>query len=198
MIGYGFGSEGGAFNNATQLLQGAAYGLNIAAPDLWSSSQYTSNLSIFIKLISPTGQKECIKRNIVEPLMHLIAAASPITAFGVVYGYPILWQVHAHGITNFRIGAIAALTLPRGSFETTFTKALQPTIIDVRLTIVSLLNDFATQTDSTDGGVKNIYDKSNSQYLGVQNPADIHRGTFNTGPVGGRKEDSPNIVSVKL
>ncbi len=186
----------------SELLTGAALGMNIAAPQMWSASQYNSTLTLFIKLISPTGQPECIRKNILEPLLYLIAASSPITAYGMVYGYPLLWQVHAHGITNFRIGSIAALSIIRGSFETTFTTSLQPTVIDVRLTIIPLLTDFAVQTDTSE---KSIYTGEQVDYLGVQNPGDIHRGTMNTGPVGGaagspttRSQTMPNIISVQI
>ncbi len=186
--------SGGA--GLSDLLSGAAFGMNIAAPQIWSASQYNSTLTLFLKLVSPTGQSHCIQKNILEPLLYLIAAASPVTSYGTVYGYPLMWQVHAHGITNFRIGSIAALSIIRGSFETTFTKALQPTVIDVRLTIVPLLSDFAVQTDAT--GAASIYDDAQVKYLGVQNPADVRRGTMNTGPMGGRSKGDINIVSVKI
>jgi hypothetical protein len=188
------GNHGGStVAGLTELMVGAAFGLNIASPVQWSGSSYNSTLTMFIKLISPTGQPKCIQRNILEPLLYLVAAATPITTYGVVYGYPLLWQVHAHGITNFRLGGIAAMSVTRGSFETTFTKALQPTVIDVRLTIIPLLTDFATQT--LNEGIGSIYKQP--QYLGVQNPADIKRGTMNNGPVA-RENTQPEIVSVKL
>ncbi len=179
------------------ILSGVALGLNIAAPKIWSNSQYDSTLTLFIKLISPTGQPDCIRKNILEPLLYLIAASSPVTAYGVVYGYPLMWQVHAHGITNFRIGSVAALSIIRGSFETTFTKALQPTVVDVRLTIIPLLTDFASQTNLSNAD--SIYDKKNESFLGVQNPADVVRGTMNKGPVGNHPEaKTPSIVSVRI
>ncbi len=190
MVGGMFQSASNATASETfaELATGAALGMNIGAPQIWSASQYNSTLTLFIKLISPTGQPECIRKNILEPLLYLIAASSPITAYGMVYGYPLMWQVHAHGITNFRIGSIAALSIIRGSFETTFTTALQPTVIDVRLTIIPLLNDFAVQT-TTDA--PSIYDDERVDYLGVQNPADTFRGTMNTGPIGSRGKDNP-------
>ncbi len=191
-------NDGTAKSTLADLLQGAALGMNIASPQIWSASQYNSTLTLFIKLVAPTGQPECIKKNILEPLLYLLAASSPITAYGTVYGYPLMWQVHAHGITNFRIGAVAALSIIRGSFETTFTTALQPTVVDVRLTIIPLLTDFAVQTnaDNTDS----IYEKEMAPFLGVQNPADIVRGTLNQGPMGGdlRKHETPEIVSVRI
>ncbi len=195
---------GGAYKNINQstgkqtladLLSGAALGMNIAAPQIWSASQYNSTLTMFVKLVSPTGHEDCIRRNILEPLLYLIAAASPITSYGTVYGYPLMWQVHAHGITNFRVGSIAALSIIRGSFETTFTKALQPTVVDVRLTIIPLLSDFAVQTNANN--TPSIYEDAMAPFLGVQNPADIVRGTMNKGPVG-RGKDFSEIVSVKI
>ncbi len=185
-------------SNLADLLQGAALGMNIASPQIWSASQYNSTLTLFIKLVAPTGQPECIKKNILEPLLYLLAASSPITAYGTVYGYPLMWQVHAHGITNFRIGAVAALSIIRGSFETTFTTALQPTVVDVRLTIIPLLADFAVQTNSDN--TDSIYEKDMAPHLGVQNPSDIVRGTLNQGPMGGnlRKHETPEIISVRI
>ncbi len=191
-----------SINNSTglkslaELASGAAVGMNIAAPQMWSASQYNSTLTLFVKLVSPTGSPHCIRKNILEPLLYLIAASSPVTGYGMVYGYPLMWQVHAHGITNFRIGSIAALSIIRGSFETTFTKSLQPTVVDVRLTIIPLLADFAVQTNADN--TPSIYTDENSVFLGVQNPADIVRGTMNKQPMAGRTFTPEEIVSVKI
>lgn len=194
------GIVGSSYNSAAtitgsagaDILTGAIAGMQLAAPTMWAGSQYTSNLTLFIKLVSPTGTDECIKKNIIEPIMMLLAAASPVTNGGIMYGFPLLWDIHAHGITNFRIGGIAALTLIRGSFETTFTANLQPTVIDVRMTLVPLLNDFAVQTNET--STKSIY--SNSEDLGVQNPGDIFRGITNA--VGDKKKTGVEIHTIKL
>jgi len=186
------GNVGATFD---ELMTGAMFGLNIAAPIQWTNSEYNSVLNLFVKLVSPTGEAECIRRNILEPLLYLVAAASPITTYGIVYGYPLLWQVQAQGITSFRLGGIAALTFTRGSFETTFNMELQPTIVDVRLTIIPLLKDFAAQT-LLSGDVDSIYKQP--QYLGVQNPADIYRGTMNTKPVGSNQAETKKIKTIKL
>jgi hypothetical protein len=183
----------GAFSSAVDIATGAFYGMDIAAPTQWQSSSYTSTLTVFVKLIAPAGTPECIERNILEPLLYLLAAASPITYGGIMYGFPLLWDIHAHGITNFRLGGIAAMSIIRGSFETTFNKLLQPTVIDVRLTLVPVLNDFASQVYLSEG--------QNSMYkhpeeLGAQNPADIRRGVLNN--PRGIHNAKPDIVSIKL
>ena len=163
-------------NYLSELMVGAFFGMNIAAPKQWGGSNYSSTLNMFIKLVAPVGSPECIKKNILEPLLYLLAAASPITYGGSMYGFPLLWDVLAHGITNFRLGAIAAMTITRGSFETTFNNLLQPTIVDVRLTIVPLLTDFAVQTADAP---QSIYTDEAAGYFGVQNPSDLKRGVTN-------------------
>ncbi len=184
--------------SASDIATGVAFGMNIATPTTWDSSQYTSTLSVFLKLVAPIGTEECVQRNIVEPMMYLLAASSPLTYSGLMYGFPLLWDVQAHGITNFRIGAIAALSFIRGSFETTFNTNLQPTVIDVRLTIVPLLNDFAVQPDdSIDSDVFTDSIYKNPDSLGVQNPLDVWTGTMNRHPNASRKSDS-TILTIKL
>jgi hypothetical protein len=171
-------SNAATLDSLNEITVGAMAGMQMATPTIWSQSQYTSTLTVFVKLVAPTGTAKCIQKNIIEPVLMLLAASSPVTVGGTMYGFPPLWDIHAHGITNFRLGGIAALSLIRGSFETTFTSDLKPTVIDVRMTLVPLLNDFATQLD-------NLTDKDSSIYLdpeglGVQNPGDIYRGMTNT------------------
>lgn len=154
------------------ILKGSAMGVNFSSPSPWSASSYSSNLTMFIKLVSPSGHSECIKKNIIAPIMYLLAAGNPITARGFAYGFPMIWDVHAHGITRFKIGAISNMTLSRGSFETTFNDKYQPTVIDVRLNIVPLVQDFAVPySDSS------LYTKDSK--LGTQTPGDIFNGSMN-------------------
>ena len=179
-----------------QIGKGAALGVTFARPSTWENSQYTSTLTMFIKLVSPSGHEECIKRNILAPVMYLLAASSPVTVHGFTYGFPMLWDVHAHGITRFKIGSIAAMTISRGSFETTFNTKFQPTVVDVRLTIVPLMQDFAVQVNGKNNG--SMY--KNSSNLGVQHPGDIYQGTMNTsgkqGTAGG--DILPEVKIIQL
>jgi len=176
-------------NNWATLLQGAAYGMNLSTPQMWSNSTYDSSLTVFVKLVAPVGTQKCIENNILKPLMFLLAASSPITAGGTITGVPLLWEVQAQGVTNFRLGAINSISVIRGSFETTFNTDLQPTILDVRLSIVPLLKDFAFQSSTKR---KSVYDQP--EYLGSQNPGDIIRGTMNDNA----NFNADKIVSIKL
>jgi hypothetical protein len=171
------------------ILTGAFFGMSFAAPSMWAGSSYQSNLTCFVKLVAPVGTPECIQKNILEPILYLLAASSPLTAFGSMYGFPLLWQIQAKGITEFRLGGIASMSVIRGSFETTFNHLLQPTVVDVRLNIVPMLNDFAVQTNIS--GVKSIYKER--QYLAAQNPADLRAGLLNKDAV-----NQDDIVNIKL
>jgi len=189
--------EGNNLTNGSalgEILAGATFGMNMATPKQWNGSDYTSTLTVFIKLVAPVGTPECIRRNILEPIFYLLAASSPLTYGGSMYGFPLLWNVQAHGVTNFKVGAIANLSLIRGSFETTFNYLLQPTVVDVRLALVPLVNDFAVQTNDLADSKNHIYLEENARYVGVQNPSDIKRGVTNTRS-GGTQEQ---ILTIKL
>jgi hypothetical protein len=170
--------------------------MDMAVPTMWNGSSYTSNLTLFIKLVAPVGTSECIQKNILEPILYLLAASSPLTYNGIMYGFPLLWDIQGQGITNFRIGGIQNMSLIRGSFETTFNHLLQPTVIDVRLTLVPLLNDFAVQTNSPNASP--IYAPENRKYLGVQNPADIKQGLMNVHDYGSTIGANDEVRTIKL
>jgi hypothetical protein len=181
-------------NSLTDLATGAFFGMKFGAPSQWTASSYTSTLNVFIKLIAPTGTERCIQENIVKPLLYLTAATSPITFGGLMYGFPLLWDIRARGIATFRLGAIAAMSIIRGTFETTFNNLLQPTIIDVRLTIVPVLNDFASQIYKEDQ--KSIYTRP--QDLGVQNPSDTFGAVINSSRSSPTERLNEEILSIKL
>ncbi len=127
------------------VISGKLLGLQFASPSAWQESSYAGTLSLFIKLASPSGDPLSILKNITIPILTIMAAGSPITINGLTYGMPLIWDVRAYGITRFKVGALAALTISRGSYETVFNKDKQPLIVDVRLTIVPLVQDFAVQ-----------------------------------------------------
>lgn len=127
------------------VISGKLLGLQFASPNAWQESSYSSTLSLFIKLASPSGDPLSILKYITIPILTLMAAGSPLTINGLTYGMPLIWDVRAYGITRFKVGALAALTISRGSYETVFNADKQPLLVDVRLTIVPLVQDFAVQ-----------------------------------------------------
>lgn len=132
-------------NGLISLLTGKVLGVQFATPNVWQSSAYNSSLNLFIKLAAPSGDPLSVLKYITLPILSLMAAGSPITLNGVTYGMPLIWDVRAYGITHFKIGAMAAMTISRGSYETVFNSAKQPLLVDVRITIVPLMQHFAVQ-----------------------------------------------------
>jgi len=127
------------------VLTGKALGIQFSSPKVWMDSNYASTLSLFIKLASPSGHPLDVFENIVLPIMALMGAGAPLTKTGVSYGFPLLWDVRAYGITRFKVGALAAMTISRGSYETVFNYNKQPLVVDVRLNIIPLIQDFAVK-----------------------------------------------------
>jgi len=133
-------SSGGGL---ASLLTGRVLGVQFATPNVWESSSYNSTLNLFIKLASPDGSPASVLKYITIPILTLMAAGSPITINGVTYAMPLIWDVRAYGITHYKIGTLAAMTISRGSYETVFNSLKQPLLVDVRVTIVPLMQDFA-------------------------------------------------------
>lgn len=138
----------GSENQFLSLLSGQLLGIQTALPKLWSRSDYNNTSSFTIKLVSPSGAEEDIDKYIVEPLLTLILAASPITFDGVSYGFPPLWSIKADGIIDMNLAAITAIVITRGGQDTVFNRYNQPTNIDIRMTVEPLVSGFATPLGS--------------------------------------------------
>lgn len=138
-------------------MSGLFQGVKIQLPQVWNNSDYNSSLNIMIRLISPSGDSNSIKKYIKDPLEVLIRAAAPITLDGVMSGYPMIWDVKAHGVMHLKLATITALTITRGGNDTVFNKYDEPLNVDVRLMITPINPGFAqgpmcdySMTDPTD------------------------------------------------
>lgn len=131
-------------NQFLSLMTGQVVGVQTALPKIWTRSDYNNTSSFTIKLVSPSGNQADIDKYIVEPLLTLILAASPITFDGVSYGFPPLWSIKADGIIDMNLAAITAIIISRGGQDTVFNRHNQPTNIDIRLTVEPLVSGFAT------------------------------------------------------
>lgn len=138
-------------------LSGLVQGVKIELPQVWQNADYNSSLNIILKLISPSGDSASIQRYIKDPLEILLRATSPITIDGITFGYPMIWDVRAHGIMHMKLAAITALSITRGGNDTVFNRFEEPLNIDVRLMITPINPGFAqgpmadySMTDPTD------------------------------------------------
>jgi len=126
------------------LIQASVLGIKVDLPQVWKDTTYNSSLSLFIKLISPSGHPDDIQKYINIPLNYLLMAASPITLNGLSYGYPPLWEIHAEGLMYLKLGAISSMIITRGGTDTSFNMYNQPLNIDIRLTLSPITRAFAT------------------------------------------------------
>jgi len=150
----------GSTNSFMDIITGKILGVQFATPNVWTTSNYSSTLSVFLKLASPSGDDIGLLKYITLPIMTMMAAGSPITLNGLTYGMPLIWDVRAYGITRYKVGAIMAMTISRGSYETVFNYNKQPMLVDIRLTIAPLINDFAVEYKPTkDDGILNEVSK---------------------------------------
>lgn len=138
-------------------LSGLVQGVKIELPQVWQNADYNSSLNIILKLISPSGDSKSIQRYIKDPLEILLRATAPVTFDGITFGYPMIWDVRAHGIMHMKLAAITALSITRGGNDTVFNKFEEPLNIDVRLMITPINPGFAqgpmadySMTDPTD------------------------------------------------
>ncbi len=138
-------------------MSGLFQGVKIQLPQVWNNSDYNSSLNIMIRLISPSGDQMSIRKYIKEPLEVLIRAAAPITMDGIMSGYPMIWDVKAHGVMHLKMATITAITITRGGNDTVYNKYDEPLNVDVRLMITPINPGFAqgpmcdySMTDPTD------------------------------------------------
>ena len=134
----------GTLNFLRAVLDAKVFGVNFALPKILENADYRSDLNVFIKLTSPTGHLHSVKEYIVKPLLALIIAASPISLNGLTYGFPFMWKAINYGNITFNAAYISQLTITRGSIETSYSDDFLPLAIDVRMTISSLSDKFAS------------------------------------------------------
>jgi len=137
-------------NTFSSILQKEYLGFEIALPRIFRSSRYTNSLNVFIKLTSPSGHPDDVFRYVINPLKLLILMAAPLSGDGMTYFVPPIWQIKSHGNSFMKVGVIDVITVTRGSMETSYSDLLLPTSIDVRITISSLSDHFATVLNKED------------------------------------------------
>lgn len=157
-------------------LAGTIMGAKINFPQVWQNADYSSSLNIMLKLISPSGDSESIKKYIKQPLMVLLRSAAPFTLDGVTYGFPLLWSVKAHGIMDLKMATVTSMSITRGGVDTVFNKFDEPLNIDVRIMITPINPGFAQgpnddymMTDPSD-----IISSLSSKIIGTYNDGNVN------------------------
>jgi plasmid maintenance system antidote protein VapI len=127
-----------------------AEGKHFSLPKVWKDSTYNPSLALNVKLISPYGDQESVKRHVLIPLVQLLILASPSSDDGLTYGHPKYLKVKAYGITDINIGVISSISINRGGADTTYNIWRQPTSLDLTININPALNGFASAWSHVD------------------------------------------------
>jgi hypothetical protein len=135
-------------NSATPLLDLGKniilHGKQMALPKIWTESVFNPSLNVRIKLVSPYGTPESIKKHVLEPLLYILLLAAPTSDDGMTYGEAGYVHVHAYGQAHMNLAFISAMNVSRSGPEITYNKYQQPLSVDVQLTITQALDGFAS------------------------------------------------------
>jgi hypothetical protein len=120
------------------------HGKQMGLPKIWTGSVFTPSLNVRIKLVSPYGTPESIKKHVLEPLLYILLLAAPTSDDGMTYGEAGYVHVQAYGQAHMNLAFISSVNVSRSGPEITYNKYQQPLSVDVQLTIQQALNGFAS------------------------------------------------------
>lgn len=140
--------DGGQIASATNTAKDIAMdvilkGHQMSLPQIWDNSDYSPNLSVTTKLVSPYGHPKAINEFVIKPLTYLLILTSSKTRDGVSYGRPFFLTINAYGLSYSPIGLVSNITLRRGGNDTSFNIYKQPLSIDVTLDFQFAVKGFA-------------------------------------------------------
>jgi len=128
----------------------AMLGKKVGLPKIWESSSYNSGLTLTVKLVSPYGDPEAVKKFIIEPFIYLLLLAVPRSEDGLSYGLPTPVRVQAYGLSFMSVASIDSINVRRGGKEIAHNVYKQPLILDIFITVKPLIQGFAAITGKDD------------------------------------------------
>lgn len=131
----------GIFGSIANTAQTALSGGKIVFPEIWSSSDFSRQYNVNLKLVSPDGDNLSVYLNIIVPMLHLLGFVLPREA-EKSHGYisPFLVRAFYKGMFNVDMGIIIDLQFTKGK-ESAWTASGVPTVVEVSFTIKDLYSD---------------------------------------------------------
>ena len=118
-------------------------GRHLSLPKIWEKTDYTPNLDLTVKLISPYGNEKSFIKNVAKPLLYLTALTAPSTYDGVTYGMPSNMYVRAYGITFIPLAIADSFSFVRGGTNGRVNWQKQPLEIAVSMSFKPAMPGFA-------------------------------------------------------
>lgn len=144
------GMNNGILSKITSGLSTVVSGGKMVFPEIWSSSDYSRNYSITMKLRSPDPDPLSILLNIYIPLCCLTGLVMPMQIGNNANGYlsPFLVRATYKSIFNCELGMVTSLDINKGG-EDKWNALGMPTSVDVTMTIKDLYSTmFMSRTPS--------------------------------------------------
>lgn len=127
------------FSGAIQSLKGQ----KMIYPDIYKSSKSTMDYEYTLTLTSPYGDIYNYYMNIIVPLMHLIALASPRMVTSNTVTSPFLVQSYIPGICTCQMGIVSNMTIVKNPNYKNVSVNGFPLTVKVNFTIQELYNSMA-------------------------------------------------------
>lgn len=128
---------GRLFNTGTSVIKGD----NAIIPQIYQSSDTNNDFSFTVHLKAIYGSKYGIYRDIMVPLMHLLALALPRQTTANTYQTPFLVKAIVDGSYQCNLGMVTEIAINKNVNPQTWSVDGLPTEVDVTMTIHDLYSD---------------------------------------------------------
>ncbi|MFW6219374.1 MAG: hypothetical protein ACOC1K_03730 [Nanoarchaeota archaeon] len=170
----------GTSNAAETIAELVLMGNKLSFPKIWRDSDYNPNININVRLFSPYGHPEAIKKFIVEPLCYIILLCSPKTGDGLTYGHPHSLHVRGYGMIDLKLAYASSISWRRGGDDSSFSIYRQPTTVDVSISLQALIGGFGYYYKNKPGTESNVSKLMTAHDSSVQNSSSVSFPTLGT------------------
>lgn len=138
-------------STTNQIIQGA----NFLIPEVWSDSNWTTNYSVPITLVTPYGNKLSWYLNIGVPLCFILALSLPQASTANTYTSPHLVQCFSQGWFNCEMGIVDSISIDKGG-DDCWNSAGLPNEVKISLSIKDLYSSLTLpKSDNALGFMQN-------------------------------------------
>lgn len=135
-------------SRALSLSSNVVKGENVIMPDIYQSSSYDKSYTFTIHLKTPYGSKYAYYKDILVPLMHILALGLPKQTTANTYGAPFLVKAYVDGCFNCDLGMVTSISINKNVNDTVVNSLGVPTEMDVSVTITDLYSDLSISSGS--------------------------------------------------
>jgi hypothetical protein len=162
-----FFQQDSGFSIGSSAMAIATDGRQLSLPRIWQRSDFTTGLTLTIRLISPYGSKESFKKHIAEPLLYLMALVSPSSYDGITYGLPPFIYIRGYGNTYMPLASPKSFSITRNGGEGHINRFKQPLDVSINMAFEHALPGFGALlvNDSTAATLETVTEEVNADEM---------------------------------